>query len=434
MRDRLSRLHLAVLHTLILIPLPMSILQYFAEDYRPALMLGLIAGGCAFVLCLVPGRIGQNERKFPLRLTLSLVCAVGLIGLAAFAPLALMLPLAPVARWVLGLLFGLSIPVIVRLDAREEALGDGIKLLAAGVAVYLVCGIMQWGMNVPGLSRAVYLLAISFFIIAAFSLNHGSLLVGYSTHRHVRPQAALKRANRWMVVALILIAAFVAGFDSIRQWATEAVRAVVRAVVTFLLWLSSLGQSDEIAGPIESGGGMDLSGMDASEPALIWEILYRVLLVVALAVAAYLVYRGLKILWRKLRQLIRFLKEYFKRFAETAGEDYQDERVSLFDGDELMKNLQDTLRRGLDRFKREKRWEDMDPRERVRSVVRSVYRRGAREGLAVKTLRESAEDLNFGQADREQVIELYERARYADPETHPIDPAEAESLRRTVRS
>ena len=92
--------------------------------------------------------------------------------------------------------------------------------------------------------------------------------------------------------------------------------------------------------------------------------------------------------------------------------------------------VKDELKKRLEKLtRREKKWTEMDAREKVRYVVRRMYKR-AGDGLSNLTIREAASQLPRGSASEEEVASLYEQARYA--ETAPTQE-QAERLRRDVK-
>ncbi len=114
------------------------------------------------------------------------------------------------------------------------------------------------------------------------------------------------------------------------------------------------------------------------------------------------------------------------------SEDYRDEQESLLDWGEARREMSEGFRKRLARLtRREKKWEQMDERERVRFVVRSMYRRTPeRESLRCMTIHEAATHLRTGQADPAEVAELYDQARYGG---NVPDMARVERLKKEAK-
>jgi len=96
------------------------------------------------------------------------------------------------------------------------------------------------------------------------------------------------------------------------------------------------------------------------------------------------------------------------------------------------KSLRDEWTRRLKKLtEREKKWEQMNPREKIRFLVRGMYKKaGEQAGLSSLTIHEVAPQLPRGGASAAQVAQLYDQARYS-----PLDPTEqqADQLRKDVK-
>ena len=78
----------------------------------------------------------------------------------------------------------------------------------------------------------------------------------------------------------------------------------------------------------------------------------------------------------------------------------------------------DDLRKRIRRLTaREKKWEQMDARERVRFIVRSLYRKTPDSGsLSALTIHEAMKTVSTGEAKPEELAGLYDTARYSQRE------------------
>ena len=176
--------------------------------------------------------------------------------------------------------------------------------------------------------------------------------------------------------------------------------------------------------------GGDLSGlMEGGETGAFWKYTEKFLIALAfILAAAALVWLGVRV-YRLIRKGVLRLLEKLRGVTKNLGEDYVDEQESL-DWGEMSRGVKDELKKRLERLtRREKKWTEMDAREKVRYVVRRMYKR-AGGGLSSLTIREAASQLPRGSASEEEVASLYEQARYA--ETAPTQE-QAERLRRDVK-
>lgn len=175
---------------------------------------------------------------------------------------------------------------------------------------------------------------------------------------------------------------------------------------------------------------MGLLPVGDAEPAAIWVALEKVFYVVAIAlVAAALVFVLFKA-YKGLRKLIRKIAAAIQKYSQAMGEDYVDEQETLLDWDDVRREVGESLRaRWKKWFEREKRYEQLDARERVRYIVREMYRRDKGNHTA-ETFREAAQSLDFRAANVEAACELYERTRYSDK---PVRLEEPDSLKKAVK-
>lgn len=401
-------------------------------DWRPMGLWALCASLMALITAHIPGRRKARTRTIPMRLLVALPLAALLIA-AFFAAPWLPAEMGALPRAACGLLMAALFLLQVRECSAQSPIFERTVGLCVGAGLYLAAGIAVWSMEWWGMNAALYGCAAAFLAFGAFSLNTGSLDAGYAAHHARKPAAGVLRANRLLLALLLIAIAFVSLFDRIRAWTHSAVLAVVRGAARFVLWFFSLLAPETVSG----GGGGAETGLfpmeEAGEPSIFWQILYYALLAVALAVAAFLLYQAARKIIRGLKALIRRLAEYFHRFAETIGEEYTDERTSLFDTGELRRSMGDSVKKTIRRLsRREKRWERMDAREKVRHIVRLLYRKtgDSYDKLRPLTVREAAGQLDIGAADRDALADLYDLARYSE---EPVTESEAEALKKAVK-
>ncbi len=258
-------------------------------------------------------------------------------------------------------------------------------------------------------------------------LNRQSLADGM--HGAGRAPAAIRHRNTVLAAVFFLFALAAACWRQLAVWVDTAwnfIRHVIVAVAAFIL--SLLPEKTMGSGGTDGDLGGLLGGMEESEPnalALFMEKVFRVLAFVILlfliALAARVLYKGCKRLWKKLAAFLR-------RYAADSGEDYIDEAESTVNWDERTQTIRDQV---LGVFRREKpeRWESMSGRERVRYLYRQFLRR--RPDAKNKTAREAlSAEKGYTQAQASTFTEMYEQARYSERD---ISEGEADKLRQTIK-
>ena len=208
--------------------------------------------------------------------------------------------------------------------------------------------------------------------------------------------------------------------------AWDFIRHVIVTVAAFIL--SLLPEKSMGSGGADGDLGGFLGGMEESEPsalALFLEKVFRVLaliiFLVLVALAARILYKGCKRLWKK-------LAAFFRRYAADSGEDYIDEAESTVNWDERTQTIRDQVM-GVFRREKPERWESMNGRERVRYLYRQFLRR--RPEAKNKTAREAlAAEKGYSQAQARAFTEMYEQARYSERE---ISEDEADKLRQSIK-
>lgn len=258
-------------------------------------------------------------------------------------------------------------------------------------------------------------------------LNRQSLTDGM--HGTGKAPAAIRRRNGLLISVFFLFALAAACWHRLAQWVETAwdfIRHIIAVVAAFIL--SLLPEKSMGSGGADGDLGGFLGGMEESEPsalALFLEKVFRVLalfiLLGLIVLAARVLYKGCKRLWKKLAAFLR-------RYAADSGEDYIDEAESTVNWDERTQTIRDQV---LNVFRREKpeRWESMSGRERVRYLYRQFLRR--RPEAKNKTAREAlAAEKGYSQTQAHAFTEMYEQARYSERD---ISEGEADKLRQTIK-
>lgn len=306
---------------------------------------------------------------------------------------------------------------------RGGAFLSGKGVTALGIGAHMVCCTAA-GYAAPEISPALLVAAVLFLPVALFSVNAMSVEGGFAARADVRPPRALLGRNR-LLVSLFLAAAIVVGFIGPIKEGAQALGAwIARGVARVLIFLGGLFAPQEVEMQAGSGAGMMAGLGEAGEPALIWQALEKVLLVLTIPLALFLLFVLSRVIWRKLRALFFMLRDRLLSLnADAPG--YNDTRESLLDLDEMRRDAGQRLRKAVSRvFGREPRYETLDARGRARFIVRALYRRSGRANeMKSLTLREAADQLNIPDKAHEDMLRVYELARYAekDPQIEEVD-------------
>lgn len=430
--------------------------QLLLGDYLPALLVLCALLPIAYAISFIPGRVGGRKRDveverssagsdpnpdrglrqggseserarraFPLRTVICVVCS-----LATFLVVAGVEGVSSRAGSLLHLLAmsaicAVILPVTLYIFATDRT--SKRSGLVLGVINYIVTGLILYFIDMQELNRVVLALGGAFLMLSALVLNDSSLESG-GAYRTKLPKS-IRRRNRVMVIGLALVVLIVAFFDDIRLWVRHAGKSVLLAIGRAIAWFGSLWDRGDYTGemPVEANSddmGIFFTGGEASP---FWLFMEKVLIVVAVLVAAVLLFFIIKKLRRLIVNAFRALMARLGKLNEAISEDYVDERESLLKLDDIKENVGKRMRRLRKMFQREKRYEQLDARERVRYIVRSLYKKSGDASLSTKTVSEALPRIPTGGADPGALAELYDRARYSDK---PISTDAADGMRR----
>lgn len=458
MRKLLHKLALALLFCLSFAPVALIGGWNLLNNLTAAFVLLALDVPLALLLSLAPGHVGgrarasapaqpvehrfetESEQRFlaedaerrkkPLRAPLCLLVMLAVVFGTALLPIPALERTRLVYRVIQGLLTAVLVPFALMLTLDEDNRVTTTCLI--GFAVYLAASVYLAFERNEALARGLYVLGLSFLSTAALFLNEQALASGAANKRSGRPSRRLVRRNRLLLLTLAAIGAAVLYFDQIRQAAGRAAKQLLHWIWEAFVWLANLLMGSSESGGGEGGGGDDLSGLlEGGETGAFWKYTEKILIVLAfLLAAAALVWLGGKV-YKLLKKGVEKLLGMLRGVTRNLGEDYVDEQESLMDWGEMRRGVRDDLKRRLERLtRREKKWEQMDAREKVRFLVRRMYRR-AGAGLESLTIREAVSHLAKGSASEEAVASLYEQARYAPA---PPTDEQAEQLRRDVKA
>lgn len=314
----------------------------------------------------------------------------------------------------------------VRYDSREMIAGAIIHVLPPVIIRLSDMAVNYTPMMICG---AIYLFMCP-YIMNSMSVRDGMSLRG----RGGKPIGRISNKNRIMVTGLMVIALLIACADKIQAAFQRAGEFVMYWIGQFIMWLSSLIQgSEEISGEGATESGDMAMGLEAGEPGWFAVLMEQIIKYVAIAALAAALCFALWKLGKLLKKLYVRIAEWAKQFAQGVREDYVEEQEQLMDWGEVRGEVISSFKDALKKLAaREKKWADMDARERVRSVVKQLYRKRGMgiSGIECLSVREAMREMNIDDDTRAQLGKLYDEARYS---SHEITETEVETARRMVR-
>ncbi len=396
----------------------------------PAYLFGILL---CFPLSLLPGHIGK--RNLPLRVPVMVAAAIAIAVQSTIFASNLGLLFARGTGF--GVLIGVLMLFCVRDACLEYPLWTGQYCATIGVVLYAIPAVsfLVTPTDDMLLNNFIWIMSIAFLAVTAFYLNGQNVRTGLATRKNANPPKSLSRGNRVLTIIFSAFAALVVFWGQLRDATVRFGKWLAIMFMKLVHWLANLFGAANTSG----GGGEEQMnpgealGLGTSEPSTFWLIMEKIMIVFTVVAFAVLVFFAGRVVFRLIRKLIRRLREYMAQFAQTAGEDYEDEQVDLFDLDDLREQTKERLQRVVKRFtQRAPKWESMSPSEKVRYCVRSLYgRAGYSNGeLRSLTIREAAGKLPGTDFGEERLASLYEKARYSE-----IEPSEQETseLRKAVK-
>lgn len=414
--------------------LPVLLLYLLLGNARLSAALYAFMIALAFPISLLPGHVGKSY--IPLRFPIAVFLA--LLAVAMQTHLSVQMGIFFLRGALSGLITGIMMLFAVRETSLSTPTWTGHNGALIGLVLYAVPGVaLSLLMKEPFLKNMMWIQALIFLSVTAYSLNSESMLTGLATRSNVRPPKSLTRGNRALTIAFAVIVAVITLWGQLREAARQFALWCARTCLVVIYRILSLFNNDGSTSTGDSGGGMgEMFGAmpDAEKPYLFWIIMERVMIVIAIVIAIILIVLALRVIYKKLKKLVYLLREYLARFAQSSSEDYEDEQIDLFDLDDLREKAKDRLQKVIRRFtQRTPKWEEMNMRERVRYCVRILYENsGYNAGeLCSLTIREAVPKLPKTTFSEEQLTALYEKARYSSEEP---SEQEAEDLRKAVKS
>jgi len=224
--------------------------------------------------------------------------------------------------------------------------------------------------------------------------------------------SAIRRRNRLLtflmtglVVALSLIPALGKVVNKLMEWLKMALSALLELLL-------SLFAQEESSGA--SGGSQEemLAGLGEGRTGTVAKFLEQILVVFAIVLMAVAIVFAIRFLWRKLRQLARYLYAQLRHYATSASEDYVDE---VEDTREQGGERETLTQRMIRRRNARRNLKELPPREQIRTrygLLRGRHPEWSSSNTARETLSEAS-------------AKIYEKARYS---SHEITADDSEAF------
>ncbi len=311
--------------------IPLMAGYWLLGDCAPAMGLMAALLPVAFLLSLVPGRIGgirkteapvarasrgadpdpdralrsealplPQRRTFPLRAFICLlVCMV--VMAAVFV-----LPGFKEIWWGKRLVMGVILAAMLPLALKVAALGEGdFGGVAAAVILYVLAGIAGYVEGSDLLNRWLTGFGLAFVVCAGVVMNGQSMAAGTAARAGVRPPTGMRRRNRMLLVMIGAVGALILYFDQIRTASIRAFRGAASAVWQAFVWLSNLllgGGETPIEGAASGGEADMMAGLPAGEAGAFWKLMERALIWLGVILGLVCLLLAAKKLWRAAAQ------------------------------------------------------------------------------------------------------------------------------------
>ena len=255
---------------------------------------------------------------------------------------------------------------------------------------------------------------ICFGALMLLYLNRISLNLAVNGKQAV--PASMRRKNMLLTFALLGVTLLIAALPAVARAVGRVWQWFKMLLIAVIQWLYGLFPEDSVTGT-ESGGSGGFPAVEASEPSILAVILEKIMVVVVMTAVAVLAVFALRILWRKIRVLLRRLWAQLNAYLASSTEDYEDEIADTREDGAAERSARRSRRRTPRRRVNEGA---LKPAERVRYRYLMAWMRHP-EWTPERTAREN---LSEGAA------QLYERARYSD---HEISQQEAEEFAKMMQ-
>ena len=357
----------------------------------------------AWICILMPGKLRLLSGLMGMAAMAALAASVYPLGISVILVgiywVAMLIAL-PMGRWERGRELGLEWPVIgVVSHVLIQLLINGAQKL--GDTSFDTCE--GWLM--------VSFLALA--VLVVLSLNRQSLSVASQSRQSI--PLLMRRQNLVLVLAVLVIGVLVALIPALGQALSFLWDKLMQLILLIGTFLSAIMPQQKSGGGAAGGDDSEQLIMGAasetSRLAIIMEKIMTVMTVIIMIVGAIFI---MKMLWKRLKKLLRYLWEKLSMYSAAVSEDYEDEVTSTREDDAERESMLSRLRRFAPEDER-----GLDATQRVRSRYRGLKRR--KQWETSSTARETLP---------EEAASLYERARYSG---ETLSEEEAERFRNVTK-
>ena len=357
----------------------------------------------AWICILMPGKLRLLSGLMGMAAMAALAASVYPLGISVILVgiywVAMLIAL-PMGRWERGRELGLEWPVIgVVSHVLIQLLINGAQKL--GDTSFDTCE--GW--------LVVSFLALA--VLVVLSLNRQSLSVASQSRQSI--PLLMRRQNLVLVLAVLVIGVLVALIPALGQALSFLWDKLMQLILLIGTFLSAIMPQQKSGGGAAGGDDSEQLIMGAasetSRLAIIMEKIMTVMTVLIMIVGAIFI---MKMLWKRLKKLMRYLWEKLSMYSAAVSEDYEDEVTSTREDDAERESMLSRLRRFAPEDER-----GLDATQRVRSRYRGLKRR--KQWETSSTARETLP---------EEAASLYERARYSG---ETLSEEEAERFRNVTK-
>lgn len=304
-----------------------------------------------------------------------------------------------------GLLY--TVLLIIGLDNRRDRDQMLFRIGMIGIGAYVAAQIViLFRRNDPSstLPAAQGMLTAGFFIFSMMEVPlRNRLAVDEAIQGRTGMPASLKRGNTVAAYVLLAVTFLIALIPQIGRALTDFWNGLKRGAVALAAWLGSLLPSEAPGSGGYSGTGeIPVFPMEEGEPSAASQVFEKIVMVIALTLAAAGILYLLIVVYRKLRVLLRRLTERIRQYLQAVGEDYTDEITDTRAGDAREYSERKRKKRGA--WLRSER--GLTPAQKVRRRYAVLLSRHP-EWSPDRTARENLDHNG---------AELYERVRYGSGE------------------
>ena len=400
MRNRFFRCQIPLMFSCGFIPIPVLLCCFLN---RPSLLPWLVSPAAYLLfacLCmLVPGKW---------RVATAVPCLAAL----AWGTFQVLQTETPGVRIIISFVYVFLFLFTLPIAGWERGHEPPPVFPAVSICVHLLAQFLLF-VTPPAIALVNPLLGVCFVIfllLYMLSLNRQSMASAMPEAHDV--PISIRRRNRlltWIMLGVVLLVSTIPVLGQLVQAALEWLKKLIFFIIDLLLKIFA---SEESSG--SAGGSTEemLSGLPTEEASLFARILEQIFVVISVVLLVVAALLALRFLWRKLKQLLRYLYGQLRHYASTASEDYVDEVEDTREQGEKHYSLAQRIMR---RRNAQKNLKTLPPREQIRmrySILRGKHPEWEQSSTARENLSESS-------------AQLYEKARYS---SHEITLQDSESF------